>query len=88
MGGEAAREALAGIGVLDDVFARISQAVSKGPYLLGERFTAADIVFGSVGFWARQMLPSGEAVDAWIARLQARPALARAMAKDSPAAPA
>ena len=36
----------------------------------------------SLGHFARHMLPAGDPVDAYLARLNARPALARAMAKD------
>ena len=50
--------------------------------LLGDRFTAADLVLASVAQWSRDALPKGNPVDDWLARANARPALARAMARD------
>lgn len=63
---------------------RIVDALEAGPFLLGESFSAADVLLGSMGQWARDMLPAGDLVDAYLARLNARPALARAFAKDAP----
>jgi glutathione S-transferase len=63
---------------------RVRGALERGPYLLGDSFSAADLLVGSLGQFAREMLPAGDPVDAWLARLNARPALARAFAKDSP----
>lgn len=65
------------------VDARIDAALARGPYLLGERFSGADVLVASVGHWARQMLPAAPAVDAWLQRCGSRPALARATAKDA-----
>ncbi len=69
----------------DEMFERIRTALVESPYLLGDAFSAADLLVGSVGQVLRDMLPPGEPVDGWLARLFARPALARAMAKDAPA---
>jgi glutathione S-transferase len=63
---------------------RIVDGLQAGPFLLGESFSAADVLLGSMGQWARDMLPAGDLVDAYLARLNARPALARAFAKDAP----
>ena len=63
---------------------RVRDALARGPYLLGDAFSAADVLVGSLGQFAREMLPAGNSVDAWLARLNARPALARALAKDGP----
>ncbi len=64
------------------VDARIQAALERGPWLRGERVSGADVLIGSVGQWARKMLPAGPAVDAWLQRCAERPALARARAKD------
>ena len=40
-----------GYGDFDTVMDVVAKAVSKGPYLLGEQFTAADVVIGSGLRW-------------------------------------
>lgn len=62
---------------------RVIGALNAGPYILGETFSAVDILFASMGQWSRKMLPPGDLVDAYLARLNSRPALARAMARDN-----
>ena len=62
---------------------RFEGALSRGPYMLGERFSAADVLYGSVVQWGAQMLPKRDSFDAYLARLQQRPAFARAQAKDA-----
>jgi len=37
--------------------ARLIGALERGPYLLGERFSAADILIGSPVGWDRQFFP-------------------------------
>lgn len=60
----------------------ILAGLGDGPYLLGEKFSAADILLASMGQFMRTMLPPGQAIDAYLERCNSRPALARAMAKD------
>lgn len=60
----------------------ILTALEAGPYLLGEKFSSADVLIASMGHFARQMLPAGAVVDAYLERCNSRPALARASAKD------
>jgi glutathione S-transferase len=66
--------------------ARILGVLEAQPFLLGEQFSAADILLASLGHWFRELMPAGEAIDAYLARCGARPALEAAAAKDSPAA--
>jgi glutathione S-transferase len=63
--------------------ARLRRALEPGPFLLGDAFSAADVLFGSAFQWVAHMMPQGPYVDAYVARLAARPALARAQAKDA-----
>lgn len=56
--------------------------MSSSSWLLGDQFSAADILFVSLLQFARQMLPPHAIYDDWLARANARPALARALAKD------
>ena len=60
----------------------ILSALNSGPYVLGEKFSGADVLIASIGHFSRQMLPTGAVVDAYLARCNSRPALARAGAKD------
>ena len=53
----------------------IEREVGAGPYLLGERFTAADVMIGSIFIWQRMMgnTSGRKAIDAYVDRLLARP---------------
>jgi glutathione S-transferase len=64
---------------------RIEAALTPGPYLLGERFSAADIMVGGMLQWAVQWgkATAGPATARTLAALDARPALARARAVDA-----
>jgi glutathione S-transferase len=65
------------------VIRRIETALANGPYLMGDRFTAVDVMAGSTIAWARQAFPESAAIDAWLARVADRPAHAAACAKDA-----
>lgn len=65
------------------VDARILGALKAGPYMLGERFSGADILIASMGHFAREMLPADALVDSYLGRCNDRPALARAAAKEN-----
>jgi glutathione S-transferase len=65
-----------------EVQQRLLQALSGGPYLLGEHFSAADVLIASLGHWSRKMLPADALIDDYLARMNARPALQRGFAKD------
>ena len=63
--------------------ARVSAALEKHPYILGDKFSAVDVIIGSVGQWMRPALPPGDIVDNYLQRLAERPAAQRAAAKDN-----
>ncbi|MEG3180609.1 glutathione S-transferase family protein [Sphingomonas sp. LT1P40] len=69
----------------DAVVRRLDAALASGTYLMGDRFTAVDIMIGSTLAWARQALPESAALDAYLARIADRPAHAAACEKDAPA---
>jgi glutathione S-transferase len=87
---EEARRAALGYGDFDTVMDVVAKAVTKGPYLVGEQFTAADVVIGSglrFGMMLK-LLPERPEFTAYVERLAKRPALQRADAKDKELAPA
>lgn len=66
----------------DAVNARILTALEHGPYLMGHRFTAVDVMAGSAMAWGREFGPGSDLMDAWLERISARPANQSAVAKD------
>jgi glutathione S-transferase len=66
----------------EQVMARLEAALAKGPWIMGDKFTAADVLIGSALGWARAAFPQSAAIDAYTARLQARPACVRGVALD------
>ena len=62
---------------------RFLEALARGPYMLGERFSAVDVMIGFAVLFVREHLSADERIDTYAARLRARPAVARALAKDA-----
>jgi glutathione S-transferase len=81
---EAPHRGTIGYGDLALVMDVVSQALAGGPYLLGDRFTAADVVVGSTLRFgiAFKLLPERPEVMAYIGRLLERPAMQRTLALD------
>jgi len=65
-----------------DAVDRLLDRLWSAPYLMGDRFSAADVMIGSSLIWARAFLPESPTLDAYVARLASRPALLRAQARD------
>jgi glutathione S-transferase len=82
---EAPPRSALGYGEYDTVMDVLSDAVRAGPYLLGQQFTAADVVIGSGLRWgmAFKLIPERPEFTAYTTRLGARAALKRAQAKDA-----
>ena len=71
----------AGWGDAQRVFDVLDKALTKGPWILGEKFSAADVAIGSaLNFSVRlfKMVPSRPSFEAYVARCMARPAFQRA----------
>jgi glutathione S-transferase len=81
---EEARRAALGYGDFDTVINVVADAVARGPYILGEQFTAADVVIGSTLRFGMlfKLLPERPEFTTYTGRLAQRPALQRAEAKD------
>lgn len=74
------KEAMVGYGKLDNVVTTLEHALSKGDYLLGDRFSAADVYVGSQVGWSMLFgsLPKKPVFERYWERLTARPAAMRA----------
>lgn len=72
----------AGFGTYDEMLDTISAAIGDGPWLLGDRFTMADVVFGGTVRWMTMfgMLDKRDEYMAYVERMNARPASERARA--------
>ena len=81
---EEPRRSTLGYGDFDTVMNVVAKAVEPGPYLMGEQFTAADVVVGSTLRWGMMfgLLPTRPEFMAYVGRLEQRPALQRATALD------
>ena len=84
-GREPMAAASAGYGDYDRVMRTLRLGLEKGPWLLGEQFTAADVVIGAGVPWAfaNGTIPKEEPFKSYAARIEARPAYQRARAKDA-----
>lgn len=71
---------MAGYGSFEQVVDTLETAVSTGPWILGDRFSAADVYVGSQIGWGLQFrsLPDRDAFKAYAARLFRREAAQRA----------
>ncbi|MCO6057160.1 glutathione S-transferase family protein [Pseudomonas sp. MOB-449] len=78
-------EARSPYGDFDSVMRTLVAQLQTGPWLLGEQFTAADVLWGSALNWTTQfgLIPEVPAIKNYIARFIERPAYKRALAKDA-----
>jgi glutathione S-transferase len=77
------RPAALGYGNFADTLNTLEKAVSPGPFVLGERFSAADVYVGSAIGWGLMMkaVEPRPAFAAYMAKVTQRPAHQRAMAQ-------
>ena len=76
--------ASSGWGDFDLMIQTLLAGLENGPWLLGERFSAADVLVGSSVYFMRLfgILPEHEQLAAYADRCVARPAYARALARE------
>ena len=69
----------------DTMFKTLTGQLAKGPYLLGERFSAADVLWGGALTWTTmfKLVPELPVITSYVQRASARPAVARVKAKDA-----
>ncbi|KXF77493.1 glutathione S-transferase [Paramesorhizobium deserti] len=82
------RSTMVGYGSFETVVDTLEKAVSRHPYIAGDRFTAADVYVGSHVSWGMQFgtLPTRPAFAAYSDRLRDREAQKRAFQLDDAAA--
>jgi glutathione S-transferase len=86
---EPANPAMLPYGDFDTTVNVVATAVAQGPWFLGNTFTALDVYFGSAIRWTTQfgLLPERPEFKSYIERLMQRPALQRAVARDTKLSP-
>ena len=84
MGGWQTNPGAHGWGDFDRMVAALQSGVEAGPWLLGESFSAADVMVGSTAAFMRmfKILPANGPIDAYVDRCLSRPAYQRALALD------
>ena len=72
-------------GDYDTMLKTLTDNLARGPYMLGDRFCAADVLWGTALGWtsAFGLVPHTPVVDAYVARVGARPAAVRTRAMDA-----
>ncbi|TFW09881.1 glutathione S-transferase [Oxalobacteraceae bacterium OM1] len=72
-------------GDYDTMLNTLTGQLEKGPWLLGERFSAADVLWGSALNWTMmfKLVPDLPVLRAYVERVNARPAAERARRKDA-----
>jgi glutathione S-transferase len=87
---EEPRRGALGYGDFETTMNVAAKAVSAGRYLMGDQFTAADVVIGSTLRWGTmfKLIPERAEFAAYLGRLNEREALKRADAKDRALMPA
>jgi glutathione S-transferase len=72
-------------GDYDTMLKTLTDQLDKGPYLLGERFSAADILWGSALGWTTmfKLVPELPVIMSYVERVGSRPSVAKVKAKDA-----
>jgi glutathione S-transferase len=78
------QRAMSPYGDFDTLYKIVTDQLEKGPYMLGQTYSAVDVLWGSALTWMTmfKLLPEHPAVAAYIARGAQRPAVIRTRAKD------
>ena len=81
----AAPRMMSAYGDFDTVLAQVVAALTPGPWILGERFSAADVLWGSALGWTVgfKLVPEEPAIMAYLARFRAREAYRTTTADDA-----
>jgi len=82
---EPAPQSTSPYGDFDTMLKTLTDQLGKGDYLLGDKFTAADVLWGTALTWTTrfQLVPLLPVIQAYIDRINARPSVARVSEKDA-----
>ena len=77
--------AMSPYGDFDTTLATVAGQLARGPYMLGERFSAADLLWATALSWTTsfKLVPELPEIMAYVERVNARPAVVAAKAKDT-----
>lgn len=72
-------------GDYDTMLGTLANHLAKGPFLLGATFTAADVLWGTALAWTTKfgLVPELPPINAYMDRVNSRPALVRGRQKDA-----
>ena len=72
-------------GDFDTMFKTLTDQLEKGPYILGDKFTTADMLWGNALAWTTKfgLVPETPVIKAYIERVTSRPAVQAAVQKDA-----
>lgn len=75
----------AGWVAVEEAMTAVNKLLSAGPYILGERFSAADILYGTTFamFAQSPMMPKSTAIEDYVRRIVSRPAYTRAQSREA-----
>ena len=82
---EAPPPAMSPYGDYDTMLKTLTDQLGRGPYLLGERMTAADVLWGTALAWTTsfKIVPELPVIMDYVKRLGARPSVAKVKADDA-----
>ena len=82
---EPASPSMAPYGDYDTMLKTLTDQLGAGAYLLGDTFSAADVLWGTALTWTTmfKLVPELPVITAYMGRVNARPAVARVRAKDA-----
>ena len=82
---EAAAPSTSPYGDFDTMFKTLNDQLARGPWMLGDKFTALDVLWGTALTWTTMfgLVPETPVTRAYMDRMNARPSVARVKAKDA-----
>lgn len=77
--------AMSPYGDYDTMLKTLTDQLAKGPFILGARFSAADVLWGTALAWTTmfKLVPEAPVIMAYVERLAARPSVAKVKARDA-----